>query len=77
MKSVSAFLASVASATVVVPAAWFGLLTAFLRIGPRIGQTSRDGWASLALPRNSLPSKRIGAAERVVALRFADPSVIS
>ncbi|MEU4709992.1 hypothetical protein AB0G00_26555 [Nocardia salmonicida] len=73
MKSVSAFLDSVASATVVVPAAWFGLLTAFLRIG----QTSRDGWSSLALPRNSLPSKRIGAVERVVALRFADPSVIS
>ncbi|MFD6107318.1 ABC transporter permease [Nocardia salmonicida] len=47
MKSVSAFLGSVALATVLVLAVWFGFLAAFPQIGPRIGQTPMDVWAYL------------------------------
>ncbi|MDO3648107.1 ABC transporter permease [Nocardia mangyaensis] len=47
MKSVLAFLGSVALATVLVLAVWIGFLAAFPQIGPRIGQTPMDVWAYL------------------------------
>ncbi|APE36772.1 ABC transporter permease [Nocardia mangyaensis] len=47
MKSVLAFLGSVALATVLVLAVWIGFLAAFPQIGPRIGQTPMDVWGYL------------------------------
>ncbi|GGK48589.1 ABC transporter permease [Nocardia camponoti] len=47
MKSLLAFLGSVALATVLVLAGWVGFLAAFPQIGPRIGQTPMDVWTYL------------------------------